>query len=152
MELPDYPLSAMTAIISVEGAAAFDDMTRSNRDDLLVRQTKNAWPNSFRSARFMPAVEYLQANRLRTELIQDVYEVLKKANVAVYISPSYGGGNLSTTNLTGHPCVVLPNGFTSKGTPTSITFMGELFQEAKVLAVAKAYQDATDFHRKHPVL
>ena len=152
MELPDYPLSAMTAIISVEGAAAFDDMTRSNRDDLLVRQTKNAWPNSFRSARFMPAVEYLQANRLRTKLIQDVYEVLKKADVDVYISPSYGGGNLSTTNLTGHPCVVLPNGFTSKGTPTSITFMGQLFQEAKVLAVAKAYQDATDFHRKHPAL
>jgi Asp-tRNA(Asn)/Glu-tRNA(Gln) amidotransferase A subunit family amidase len=152
MELPDYPLSAMTAIISVEGAAAFDDMTRSDRDDLLVRQTKNAWPNSFRSARFMPAVEYLQANRLRTKLIDDVYGVLKKANVDVYISPSYGGGNLSTTNLTGHPCVVLPNGFTSKGTPTSITFMGQLFQEARVLAVAKAYQDATDFHRKHPVL
>ncbi|MPR35701.1 amidase [Salmonirosea aquatica] len=152
MELPDYPLSAMTAIISVEGAAAFDDMTRSDRDELLVRQTKNAWPNSFRSARFMPAVEYLQANRLRTKLIEDTYEVLKKADVDVYISPSYGGGNLSTTNLTGHPCVVLPNGFTSKGTPTSITFMGQLFQEARVLAVAKAYQDATDFHRKHPAL
>lgn len=152
IQLPDYPLNAMIDIISVEGAAAFDDMTRSNRDDLLVRQTKNAWPNSFRSARFMPAVEYLQANRLRTKLIDDMYEVLKKANVDVYISPSYGGGNLSATNLTGHPCVVLPNGFTSKGTPTSITFMGQLFQEAKVLAVAKAYQDATDFHRKHPVL
>ena len=152
MQLPDYPLGAMTAIISVEGAAAFDDMTRSNRDDLLVRQTKNAWPNSFRSARFMPAVEYLQANRLRTKLIDDMHEVLKKANVDVYISPSYGGGNLSATNLTGHPCVVLPNGFTTQGTPTSITFMGQLFQEARVLAVAKAYQDATDFHRKHPVL
>ena len=152
MQLPNYPLGAMTAIISVEGAAAFDDMTRSNRDDLLVRQTKNAWPNSFRSARFMPAVEYLQANRLRTKLIDDMHEVLKKANVDVYISPSYGGGNLSATNLTGHPCVVLPNGFTTQGTPTSITFMGQLFQEARVLAVAKAYQDATDFHRKHPVL
>ncbi len=153
MELPDnYPLGAMTSIISVEGAAAFDDMTRSNRDDLLVRQTKNAWPNSFRAARFVPAVEYLQANRLRTKLIQEVYEVLKKANVEVYVSPSYGGGNLSTTNLTGHPCVVLPNGFSKRGTPTSITFMGQLFQEGKVLAVAKAYQDATDFHRKHPIL
>ncbi|GHB60984.1 amidase [Persicitalea jodogahamensis] len=152
MELPDYPLSAMTSIISVEGAAGFDEMTRSNRDDLLVRQTKNAWPNSFRAARFVPAVEYLQANRLRTKLIQDVYDVLKKANVEVYISPSYGGGNLGTTNLTGHPCVVLPNGFSSRGTPTSITFMGQLFQEGKVLGVAKAYQDATDFHRKHPTL
>lgn len=152
MELPSYPLGAMTAIISVEGAAAFDDMTRDNRDDLLVRQNKNAWPNSFRSARFVPAVEYLQANRLRTKLIQDVYEVIKKANVDVYVSPSYGGGNLSTTNLTGHPCVVLPNGFNSRNTPTSVTFMGQLFKEDKVLAVAKAYQDATDFHKKHPVL
>ena len=152
MELPDYPLSAMTSIISVEGAAAFDDMTRSNRDELLVRQTKNAWPNSFRAARFVPAVEYLQANRLRTKLIQEVYDILKKANVEVYVSPSYGGGNLATTNLTGHPCVVLPNGFSSQGTPTSITFMGQLFQEGKVLGVAKAYQDATDFHRKHPAL
>lgn len=153
LELPDnYPLSAMTSIISVEGAAAFDDMTRSNRDDLLVRQTKNAWPNSFRAARFVPAVEYLQVNRLRTRLIQEVYEVLKKSNVEVYVSPSYGGGNLSTTNLTGHPCVVLPNGFSKRGTPTSITFMGQLFQEGRVLAVAKAYQDATDFHRKHPDL
>ncbi len=152
MELPSYPLGAMTAVISVEGAAAFDDMTRSNRDGLLVRQTKNAWPNAFRSARFVPAVEYLQANRLRTKLIQEVYEVLKEAKVDVYVSPSYGGGNLSTTNLTGHPCVVLPNGFTSRNTPTSITFMGQLFREDKVLAVAKAYQDATDFHKKHPVL
>ena len=89
---------------------------------------------------------------MRTKLIQEVYEVLKKAKVEVYVSPSYGGGNLSTTNLTGHPCVVLPNGFSSRGTPTSITFMGQLFQEGKVLGVAKAYQDVTDFHRKHPVL
>lgn len=153
MDLPgNYPLSAMTSIISVEGAAAFDEMTRSNRDELLVRQTKNAWPNSFRAARFVPAVEYLQVNRLRTKLIQEVHDVLKKTKVEVYVSPSYGGGNLSTTNLTGHPCVVLPNGFSQRGTPTSITFIGQLFQEGKVLGVAKAYQDATDFHRKHPSL
>jgi Asp-tRNA(Asn)/Glu-tRNA(Gln) amidotransferase A subunit family amidase len=152
MELPNYPTRDMTMIISVEGAAAFDELTRSNRDDLLVRQDKNAWPTSFRSARFVPAVEYLQANRLRTKLIQDMYTTLKDAKVDVYISPSYGGGNLATTNLTGHPCVVLPNGFNDRGTPSSITFMGQLFKEDKVLAVAKAYQDATDHHKKHPVL
>lgn len=152
MDLPTYPVRDMTMIISVEGAAAFDDLTRSNRDDLLVRQDKNAWPTSFRSARYVPAVEYLQANRLRTKLIQDMYETLKTAKVDVYICPSYGGGNLAITNLTGHPCVVLPNGFNQRGTPSSITFMGQLFREDKVLAVAKAYQDATDFHQKHPQL
>ncbi len=152
MELPDYPVRDMTMVISVEGAAGFDEMTRSNKDDLLVRQDKNAWPNAFRSARFVPAVEYLQANRLRTRLIQDMFETLKTAKVDVYVSPSYGGGNLATTNLTGHPCVVLPNGFNQRGTPSSITFMGQLFKEDKVLAVAKAYQDATDFHKKHPNL
>jgi Asp-tRNA(Asn)/Glu-tRNA(Gln) amidotransferase A subunit family amidase len=81
-----------------------------------------------------------------------MYTTLKDAKVDVYISPSYGGGNLATTNLTGHPCVVLPNGFNDRGTPSSITFMGQLFKEDKVLAVAKAYQDATDHHKKHPVL
>ncbi|HEV7348694.1 amidase [Telluribacter sp.] len=153
MELPSgYPAGDMTIILSAEAAAAFDDLTRSNRDDLMVRQIKNAWPNVFRAARFIPAVEYIQANRLRTKLIQDMYRTLKAANVAVYLSPTYGGGNLTITNLTGHPCVVLPNGFSQKGTPTSITFMGQLLKEEKVLAVAKAYQDATNHHRKHPAL
>ncbi|TDB65126.1 amidase [Arundinibacter roseus] len=152
MQLPSYPASDMTMILSVEGAAAFDDLTRSNRDDLLVRQVKNAWPNVFRAARFVPAVEYLQANRLRTKLIQDMYRCLLEAKVDVYVSPAYGGGNLAITNLTGHPSVVLPNGFNRRGTPTSITFMGQLFREDKVLAVAKAYQDATKHHLKHPEL
>jgi Asp-tRNA(Asn)/Glu-tRNA(Gln) amidotransferase A subunit family amidase len=71
--------------------------------------------------------------------------------IDVYLSPSFGR-NLTLTNLTGHPCVVLPNGFRPEGRPTSITFMGKLFGEAKLLQVAKAYQDATDFHKKHPVL
>lgn len=139
-------------IISVEGAAAFDELTRSGRDDLMVRQLKNAWPNEFRSARVVPAVEYIQANRARTRLINEMAQVLKTADVDVYISPTYAGGNLTLTNLTGHPCVVLPNGFTKQNLPTSITFMGQLYEEGKVLAVAKAYQDATDWHRKHPKL
>ena len=72
--------------------------------------------------------------------------------VDVYISPSFGGGNLLITNLTGHPSVVLPNGFTESGQPTSITFVGDLFDEATLLSVAKAYQEATDHHEKHPPL
>ncbi len=153
IDLPTgVPANRISFLLGVEAAAAFDDLTRSDRDDLLVRQTKNSWPNSFRSARLVPAVEYIQANRARTRLINEMAQVLKTANVDVYVSPSYAGGNLTLTNLTGHPCVVLPNGFTKEKLPTSITFMGQLYEEGKLLAVAKAYQDATDWHQKHPAL
>lgn len=75
------------------------------------------------------------------------------ADLDVYVCPSYGGGNLLLTNLTGHPAVVIPNGFrSSDGTPTSITFTGKLFGEASVLAVVHAYQGRTDFHRRRPPL
>lgn len=150
IELPEFPVRALSFILGAEAAAAFDDLTRSNKDELLVRQIKNAWPNSFRQARMIPAVEYIQANRARTMLMQKMAELMSK--IDVYLVPSYGGNNLLMTNLTGHPAVVLPNGFTEKSTPTSITFMGNLYGEAETLAVAKAYQDATNFHLKHPVL
>jgi Asp-tRNA(Asn)/Glu-tRNA(Gln) amidotransferase A subunit family amidase len=74
------------------------------------------------------------------------------SEVDVFVTPSYGGSNLTLTNLTGHPCVVLPNGFREDGTPTSISFIGKLYGESETLAVARAYQEATDFHLKHPVL
>ncbi len=153
LDLPtSVPARRISFLLSAEAAASFDELTRSGRDDQMVRQGKNAWPNEFRSARAIPAVEYIQANRARTKLINDMAAQLKEANVDVYISPTYAGGNLTLTNLTGHPCVVLPNGFNKQKTPTSITFMGQLFAEGKVLAVAKAYQDATEWHKKHPVL
>ena len=149
IELPTLPSNEISFLLGVEAAAAFDELTLSGRDDLLVRQGKNAWPNAFRGARFVPAVEYLQANRHRTLLIQAMEKTLK--GIDVYVSPSFGR-NLTLTNLTGHPCIVLPNGFRAEGRPMSITFMGKLFGEAKLLQVAKAYQDATDFHKKHPKL
>ena len=150
MELPSLPSNDISFLLTVEGAAAFDDITRSGKDDLMVRQIKNAWPNAFRAARFVPAVEYIQANRHRSLLIQDFHE--KLGDIDVYLSPALSGKNLTMTNLTGHPCVVLPNGFRTEGRPTSITFMGKLFGEGKLLQVAKIYQEATDFHLKHPKL
>lgn len=150
ISLPDFPSNAISMMLEVESAAAFDDLTRSNRDDLMVRQIKNAWPNVFRTARFVPAVEYLQASRARTLLQQQMQEAIK--DVDVYISPSFGGSNLLITNLTGHPSVVVPTGFNDRGMPTSITFMGHLFDEGKVLSLAKAYQQATNFHRSIPPL
>ncbi len=150
IELPDYPINDLSFILSAEAAAAFDELTRSGKDDLLVRQIKNAWPNAFRAARFIPAVEYIQANRVRYLVIQAMEKLM--STVDVYVTPSFGGTNLLLTNLTGHPCVVAPNGFDKKGNPISITFVGRLYDEATTLAVAKTFQDATDFHTKHPPL
>ncbi|TVQ13464.1 MAG: amidase [Balneolaceae bacterium] len=150
VELPELPFSDLTFILSAEAAAAFDELTRSGQDDLLVRQIRNAWPNVFRAARFIPAVEYIQANRIRTMVIEEMDRKIR--DVDVYISPSFAGGNLALTNLTGHPCVVVPNGFTESGSPVSITFMGHLFDEGTVLSLARAYQEATDFHLQRPPL
>jgi Asp-tRNA(Asn)/Glu-tRNA(Gln) amidotransferase A subunit family amidase len=148
VELPDYPLGNISFVLSTEGAAAFDDLTRSGQEDLLKQQASGSWPNTFRRRRFVPAVEYLQAQRIRYLVIQDTARVFEK--VDVFLAPSQTGRSLLLSNLTGHPCVVLPNGFSQSGTPTSICFLGRLFGEGDLLAVAKRYQDATDFHRKHP--
>lgn len=148
IELPEFPVSSLSFILSAEAAAAFDELTRSNRDDELVRQIKNAWPNVFRQSRFIPAVEYIQANRARAVLMKRMAEIMK--DIDLYVCPSYGGDNLLLTNLTGHPAVVLPNGFRKNGTPTSITFNGRLFGEDKLLAVARSYQQSTGFHLKRP--
>ncbi len=150
IELPEFDVNALRIILTAEAAAAFDQLTLSNDDDMMVRQSPGAWPNLFRSARFTPAVEYINANRARFQLIQEMEKLMQE--VDVYITPSFGGSNLVTTNLTSHPTVVLPNGFDDRGRPTSITFMGDLYGEATVLSVAKAYQEATDHHKKHPSL
>jgi len=150
IELPDIAVSDIQIILTAEAGAAFDELTLSNQDDLLARQFKGAWPNIFRASRFIPAVEYINANRIRYLLIQEMQKLMEK--VDLYIAPSWNGNNLLLTNLTGHPSVVVPTGFTAKGTLTSITFMGKLFDEGKIIAVAKVLQDATDFHKKHPEL
>ena len=145
LELPQVP--DISFILSAEAASAFEALTRSGKDDLLVRQVRNAWPNVFRQARFIPAVEYLQANRLRRQMNEDIHRRLQ--DIDVFLAPSWHGGNLLRTNLSGHPCVVLPTGFMD-GTPTSMTFCGKLYGEAEVLKVAAFFQAHTDFHRQRP--
>ena len=167
IELPKFPYQSMVPILLAEGAAAFDDLTRSGRDKLLTQQTKDDWPNTFRSARFIPAVEYIQANRARMMAMEAVNKAFE--NVDVIVAPT-GSTQLVVTNLTGHPAVILPNGIRGDdapkprvrdngesepggpGTPVSLTFLGQIFGEAKLLSLAKAYQDGTDFHLKHPKL
>jgi len=148
IELPDLPVSALSFILSAEAGAAFDDLTRSGQDDLLVRQIEDAWPNVFRQARTIPAVEYIQANRVRTLVMREMERILE--GVDCWMAPSFGGDNLLLTNLTGHPAVVVPNGFATDGTPTSVTFNGRLFGESELLALARAYQEVSGFHSKHP--
>jgi Asp-tRNA(Asn)/Glu-tRNA(Gln) amidotransferase A subunit family amidase len=148
LELPARPVDAMLAVLPAEAAAAFDELTRSGRDSLLRRQDADAWPNTFRGARFIPAVEYLRANRLRRLLQQDMSVLL--AGVDAYVAPSFEGGNLGITNLTGHPCVAVPDGFVGEREPWSITFCGPMYGEAALLEIARAYQGATPWDERHP--
>ena len=166
LELPKLPYQAMRPILLAEAAAAFDDLTRSGRDKLLTEQKPSDWPNTFRTARFIPAVEYIQANRARMMAIDQVNKVFSQVDVIV--APT-GSTQLVVTNFTGHPAIILPNGFRGDdapkpivregelqpggpGTPVSLTFLGQLYGEARLLAFAKAYEDATGFHLKHQAL
>jgi Asp-tRNA(Asn)/Glu-tRNA(Gln) amidotransferase A subunit family amidase len=151
VEFPDsavYPANLISIILNAESAAAFDELTRTNRDDLIERQDRGFWPNSFRAARFIPAVEYINANRYRYNLCKAINEFMKDYDVVIV--PSFAGRQLQITNLTGHPIVVMPMGFNQNGSPQSITLIGNLYDEATILAAAKAYQDKTDHNKKHP--
>jgi Asp-tRNA(Asn)/Glu-tRNA(Gln) amidotransferase A subunit family amidase len=151
VDFPDsgiYNFNMSGIIIGVESAAAFDEFTRTDLDDMMTRQGRNDWPNQFRSSRFIPAVEYVNANRYRYLLMQKINEFNNKYDVV--ICPTYGGHQLQITNLTGHPVVCLPTGFNKNHLPTSITLVGKLYDEATLLSVAKAYQQATQWDKMHP--
>lgn len=148
VELPDYPVDAMTIVLNAEAAAAFDEFSRGVLDDQLARQERRAWPNVFRASRLIPAVDYIRANRLRTELGRETEWVLAELDALVH--PSFGGGALGTFNLTGHPTFVAPCGFRADGTPYSVCFSSKLFGEARLLSVARAWQESTDYHLRHP--
>ncbi len=151
VEFPDstlYPFNIIDIVLSAESAAAFDELTRTNRDDLIERQDKNFWPNIFRAARVIPAVEYINANRYRYQLCEGMNKFMK--NYDVLIVPTYAGRQLSITNLSGHPVVCMPMGFNEKGLPQSITLIGNLYDEASIVVAAKAYQDKTNHNKKHP--
>ena len=143
-----YPVNLISIILNAESAAAFDELTRTNRDDLIERQDKDFWPNSFRAARTIPAVEYINANRYRSVLCKNMNAFMK--NYDVLIVPTFSGRQLSMTNLTGNPVVCMPIGFNQTGSPLSITLIGNLYDEATILGAAKAFQDKTDFNKKHP--
>ena len=169
VELPKLPYDAMIPLLDAEAAAAFDELTRTGRDKLLTDQGPDDWPNTFRTARLIPAVEYIQANRARMLAMEAVSKALE--GFGAIVAPT-NSEQLVVTNLTGHPSLILPNGFRGDdappprkndkgeiegeyggpGTPVSLTFLGQLYGEERLLAFARAYQDATAFHLQHPRL
>ena len=145
IELPDFPVGAMSFVLTAEAGAAFEELTLSGRDDLMEN---SSWPNTFRTARFIPAVDYINANRARTIYMQHFSEVMR--DIDVFVTPTSRGGVVGATNLTGHPQVVVPNGFSDEGTPYSISFVGGLYKDAEALLLAHTYQQVSDFHLRHP--
>ena len=181
VEIPDMPTQAMSMILSAEAGAAFEELTRSGHVNEMVQQSPNSWPNTFRASQFIPAVDYINANRVRALLIQRWWELFR--NLDVIVTPTSAGSQIAMTNLTGNPAVIVPNGFREAPplgpgtaainpsvapvadtgarrqpptasprpqTPVSLTFLGPLFQDEKPLALAHAYQQATDFHLRRP--
>ncbi|MGD0939939.1 MAG: amidase [Terracidiphilus sp.] len=168
VELPKLPWDAMANLLTAEAAAAFDDLTMSGRDKLLTEQGVEDWPNAFRIARLYPAVEYIQANRARSLGIQSVNALFDQVDIIV--TPSTNT-QLTATNLTGHPALIVPNGLRGHdappppkiddgdsddiggpGTPVSLTFLAGHYQDSKLAAFGWAYQRATGFHKLHPKL
>jgi Asp-tRNA(Asn)/Glu-tRNA(Gln) amidotransferase A subunit family amidase len=137
-------------IISAESAAAFDQLTRSNQDDEMVQQNKDRWPNSFRTARFIPAVEYINACRMRYLIMQKMDSLFSQYDII--IAPPEKGEQLAATNLSGNPSITFPVGFSTDGMPVCLSLIGKLFDEATLVAVAKKFQDATQFHQRHPAM
>jgi Asp-tRNA(Asn)/Glu-tRNA(Gln) amidotransferase A subunit family amidase len=147
IELPKLPVTAMRIILVAEAATAFDDITRDGRVNELSGQDPGDWPNTFRSSRFIPAVEYIRAQRARRLLMQEMEKLMSQWDV--FVSPAPGSLGLLITNLTGHPAVCVPCGF-PKGLPQSIMFTGGLYDEGAPLRVALAYERATQWHTMHP--
>jgi Asp-tRNA(Asn)/Glu-tRNA(Gln) amidotransferase A subunit family amidase len=141
----NIPANALSFISDAEAGAAFDELTRSKRDSLMVSQM--LWPNTLRASRLIPAVEYIQANRLRYKLTLDFNDMMK--DIDVLVAPSLGSQNL-ITNLTGHPCVVLPNGSYKMNNPGTITLIGNHFDEAGLLIFARYLQEITPYHEQFP--
>ncbi len=144
--LPEFPVSSLLVILNAEAAAAFDDITRDGRAETLTGQRDSDWPNSFRSSRLIPAVEYIRAMRARTLLMRQMDELMSRWDVLVTPSNSR---LLTITNFTGHPQITVPSGFVN-GEPEAIHFTGPLFEEGKIALAARAFQRATNWHLQTP--
>lgn len=144
----DFPIQSLSLILEAEAAAAFARLTDRDADTAMVQQHRHAWPAIFRQGRLIPAADYILANQIRAELQIAMHKLFSTYDVI--IAPSFVGNQLLATNLTGQPAVVIPTGFDEKNRPTSITFLGNLFEEHKILRFAAMIQEETGHHKKHP--
>jgi len=146
VELPKMGSGPMDFLLTTEGAAAFDDLVRSGKLDLMSAEPeRSAWVGSFRLHEFVPAVQYIQANRARYRLMEAYHELFKDMDVLI-------GSALGPTNLTGHPEIAFPHGFDAKGQPSVLRLTGRLFGDADILLLAHAFQQKTDHHLRRPKL
>ncbi|MCE2955903.1 MAG: amidase [Bacteroidota bacterium] len=151
VEMPDsIPFDAFDIILRAEAGSFFDELVRSHQDRLMSEQDKGSRANSLRQARLISAVEYLQANRFRKVLIEKFNQIV--SGFDLLIAPANGRNISLATNLTGHPAMAIPNGFDKKGKPTSITFIGNLYDEAPLLEAAYLFQQNTEWEERHPNL
>lgn len=154
IELPELPVEGMLLTLGVEAATAFDEFTRSGRDDELTRQVRNAWPNVFRVARSVPGVEYLRAQRLRSLAMAELDRALQGVDAIVH--GPFGAGVLQLTNLTGHPTVAAPfvpeSGPRQDGSPYTVCFTGHLDCDEELLSIARSWQNAHPEHVRRPSL
>ena len=144
----DYPFGAFDIILRAEAGAFFDSFILNNLDSTMVEQGERSRANSLRQSRLIPAVEYIQANRYRSVLIEEVKTLFE--NFDIILSPSFGKNQLMITNLTGHPAISVPNGFDNKKRPTSISLIGNYYEEHKILYFADILQNKTNYHKKIP--
>ena len=147
IELPQLDTDALFPILVAEAAAAFDEITRDDRVSTMRRQDDDAWPNTFRAARFIPAVEYINANRLRTRLMHEMAAVM--SDIDVFIVPSHGANAMQITNFTGHPTVSsLTASATNTRRPASPSSAASI--KRRNARRRQSYQDATDWHQQYP--
>ncbi|HNP96822.1 MAG TPA: amidase [Cyclobacteriaceae bacterium] len=144
----ELPYDAFDIILRAEAGAFFDELVRNHGDRKMVEQGKSSRANSLRQSRFISAVEYLQANRFRTKLIEEFYSITKDYDLI--ISPTFGSRQSLITNLTGNPAISIPTGIDSLGHPTSITLLGNLYDEKPLVEAAFLFQQASEYDEMHP--
>jgi Asp-tRNA(Asn)/Glu-tRNA(Gln) amidotransferase A subunit family amidase len=168
LELENLPYPGLTPILLAEAAAAFEQLTREDRDELLDWQAAEAWPNTFRLARFIPAIDLIQAERLRRRVLESMEQLFARTGVALLCSPSFAGPLLTVTNFTGHPSLTLRVGFQDAPTrnihgapaeppdparfrvPYGFTLWGRLFDEPPLIRVGRALEAKLDVWRERP--
>ena len=150
VELPDMSIAnTISFILDAEGAASFDALTRSGDVDLLrTGASKSTWPNTFKTARFIPAVEYIQANRARVLLMREFDKLMSQYHVLISAGSD---ATLSTTNLTGQPAMAVKCGIVNNA-PQIIMLTGRLYDEGTMARVAMAFEQATEWKDRHPKL